>query len=67
MTELNKEHSGKEKINFDKKLSLYLKAKKFPEYSNSFENSGKTIDQCKEELFKGIQRMNDASETIARF
>ncbi len=67
MTELNKEHSGKEKINFDKKLSLYLKSKKFPEYANSFENSAKTIDQCKEELFKGIQRMNDASETIARF
>ena len=30
VTELNKEYSAKEKINFDKKLSLYLTAKKFP-------------------------------------
>lgn len=60
ITEINKEFSAKEKANFDKKLSLYLRTKKFPEYSSSFENSAKTIDQCKEELFKGVQRMNDA-------
>jgi hypothetical protein len=41
-----------------------LKEKKFHEYSTSFENSAKTIDQCKEEIFKGVQRMNDAKETI---
>ncbi len=36
VTELNKEYSTKEKNNFDKKLSLYLKTKKFSEYTTSF-------------------------------
>ncbi len=36
ITEINKLFSTKEKANFDKKLSLYLRTKKFPEYSNSF-------------------------------
>lgn len=30
ISELNKDYSAKEKSNIDKKLSLYLKAKKFP-------------------------------------
>lgn len=67
ITEINKEFSTKEKGNFDKKLSLYLKGKKFPEYSTSFENSAKTIDQCKEELLKGVQRMNDAKEMVEKY
>lgn len=67
ITEINKQFSTKEKANFDKKLSLYLRTKKFPEYSASFENSAKTIDQCKEELLKGVQRMNDAKQMVEKF
>lgn len=66
ITEINKQFSAIEKANFDKKLSVYLKTKKFPEYSTSFENSAKTIDQCKEELIKGVQRMNEAKELIEK-
>lgn len=58
VTQINKQYSAIEKNNFDKKLSLYLKTKKFPEYSSSFENSARTIDQCKQELSKGVQRLN---------
>lgn len=53
-TELNKQFSAVEKKNFDQKLSLYLRTKKFPEYSSSLETSAKTIDSCKDELIKGV-------------
>jgi uncharacterized protein YjdB len=53
-----------EKKNFDNKLSFYLKTKKFNEYSTSFESSAKTLGSCKEELLKGVCRINIANETI---
>jgi hypothetical protein len=65
-TELNKEYSAVEKKNFDNKLSLYLRTKKFPEFSSSFESSAKTLNSCKEELLKGVTRMNVAGDAIER-
>jgi hypothetical protein len=41
-----------------------MKTKKFPEYSSSFEGSAKTIDSCKEELIKGVERLNAATHLI---
>ena len=61
---MNKKFGALEKENFDKKLSIYLRTKKFPELSTSFETSATTIDKCKHELFKGVQRLNTANETI---
>ena len=55
-----------EKKNFDNKLALYLKTKKFPEFSSIFENSANTLDSCKQELFKGVARINTANEVIER-
>lgn len=37
-TELNKQFAALEKSNFDNKLQIYLKTKKFPELCNSMEN-----------------------------
>ena len=48
VTELNKVFSGIEKKNFDNKLSIYLRTKKFPDLINSFENSAATINKCKQ-------------------
>lgn len=41
-----------------------MKTKKFPEYFSSFESSADTLNSCKQELFKGVQRLNIAGETI---
>lgn len=41
-----------------------MKIKKFPELSSSFESSADTLNSCKGELLKGVQRINNASETI---
>lgn len=56
-TELNKQFAAIEKANFDNKLQIYLKTKKFPELCNSMENSANTIEQCKKELAKGVHRL----------
>lgn len=61
-TELNKQFAATEKKNFDNKLSIYLRTKKFPEICNSMENSATTIDKCKHELTKGVQRLLKAME-----
>lgn len=44
-------------------MVLYMKKKKFPEFSLSFENSAGTIDKCKHELFKGVERLNKAIDS----
>ena len=36
VTELNKQFAAMEKSNFDNKLQIYLKTKKFPDLINSF-------------------------------
>lgn len=41
-----------------------MKTKKFPEFCSSFETSAKTLDSCKEELLKGVTRLNIANEII---
>ena len=60
ITELNKEFGALEKKNFDNKLSIYLRTKKFPDLINSFENSATTINKCKQELTKGVNRLSKA-------
>ena len=62
VTELNKNFAAIEKKNFDHKLSIYLRTKKFPDLINSFENSATTIDKCKQELTKGVQRLTKAMD-----
>jgi len=63
---MSKEYTALEKKNFDNKIAVYLKTKKFPELSSSFESSANTLASCKEELQKGVQRMNIATETIEK-
>jgi hypothetical protein len=46
-----------EKKNFDNKLSIYFRTKKFPEMCNSLENSASMVDKYKQELTKGVQRL----------
>lgn len=65
-TELSKEFTGVEKKNFDNKIALYLKTKKFPELFSSFESSADTLNSCKQELIKGVQRLNNATEVIEK-
>lgn len=65
-TLMSKEYTALEKKNFDNKISLYMRTKKFPELSSSFESSASTLNDCKGELQKGVQRMNNASETISK-
>lgn len=59
ISRLNTEFSTIEKKNFDNKLSIYIKQTKFSDYAGSFENSARILTQCKDELFKGVQRLND--------
>lgn len=61
-TELNKQFAALEKKNFDNKLSIYLRTKKFPQICNSMENSATTINKCKQELAKGVQRLLKAMD-----
>lgn len=61
---MSKEYTGIEKKNFDNKIALYLKIKKFPEFFSSFESSADTLNSCKQQLIKGVQRINNATETI---
>ena len=63
-TAMSKEYTTLEKKNFDNKIALYLKTKKFPEFNSSFESSADTLNSCKQELIKGVQRINNAAETI---
>jgi chromosome segregation ATPase len=65
-TQLSKEYTALEKKNFDNKIAAYLKTKKFPELASSFESSADTLNSCKQELLKGVQRLNNAGETIAQ-
>jgi predicted nuclease with TOPRIM domain len=46
-TQMSKEYTALEKRNFDNKIAVYLKTKKFPELSSSFESSANTITSCK--------------------
>lgn len=62
-TELNKVFTALQKKNFDNKVAVYLKTKRFPEYSLSFENSAGTIERCKQQLFRGVQRLNRAIQS----
>lgn len=63
---MSKECTAIEKKNFDNKIALYMKIKKFPELSSSFESSADTLSSCEQELLKGVQRINDAEESIGR-
>jgi hypothetical protein len=63
---MSKDCTAVEKKNFDNKISLYMKIKKFPEMSLSFESSANTLNSCKQELQKGVQRINNAEETIGK-
>jgi hypothetical protein len=47
-TTLNKAFAALEKENFDHKVSIYFRTKKFPDFSTSFESSASTIDKCKQ-------------------
>lgn len=46
-TQMSKEYTALEKRNFDNKIAVYLKTKKFPELSSSFESSANTLTSCK--------------------
>ena len=46
-TQMSKEYTALEKKNFDNKIAVYLRTKKFPELSSSFENSANTLTSCK--------------------
>ena len=59
ISRVNSELSGVEKRNFDNKLKIHIRTNKFPDYANSFEDTARVLNQCKDELFKGVQKVNE--------
>ena len=43
-----------------------MKTKNFSSFSESFEKSADTLNYCKQQLLKGVQRLNNAGEVIEK-
>lgn len=53
----NKELMQIEKENIEKKLSIFIRAKKFGELVSALQSTAKSVDQCKQQLVKAVQRI----------